>query len=94
MLVNTATVPELVAVPTTVSSLNDRLPNTPAVSAMLIDTATVPELVAVPTKVPVLNDRSPDTPCCKPPSYVPYKGTYVLYDGTFCAPDQDQTLDV
>jgi hypothetical protein len=32
--------------------------------------------------------------CCKLPSYVPYKGTYVLYDGTFGAPDQGQTLDV
>ena len=32
--------------------------------------------------------------CCKPPSYVPYKGTYVPYDGTFGAPDQGQTLDV
>jgi hypothetical protein len=26
--------------------------------------------------------------CCKPPSYIPYKGTYVPYDGTFDAPDQ------
>ncbi len=32
--------------------------------------------------------------CCKPPSYVPYKGTYVLYKGTFGAPDQGQMLDV
>ncbi len=32
--------------------------------------------------------------CCKPPSYVPYKGTYVPYDGTFGAPDQGQMLDV
>ncbi len=32
--------------------------------------------------------------CCKPPSYVPYKGTYVLYNGTFGAPDQGQTLDM
>ncbi len=32
--------------------------------------------------------------CCKPLSYVPYKGTYVPYDGTFGAPDQGQTLDV
>jgi hypothetical protein len=32
--------------------------------------------------------------CCKPPSYVPYKGTYVPYDGTFGVPDQGQTLDV
>ncbi len=32
--------------------------------------------------------------CCKPPSFVPYKGTYVPYDGTFGAPDQGQTLDV
>ncbi len=32
--------------------------------------------------------------CCKPPRYVPYKGTYVPYDGTFGAPDQGQTLDV
>ncbi len=34
-----------------------------------------------------------NTLCRKPPSYVPYKGTYVLYDGTFGAPDQGQTLD-
>jgi hypothetical protein len=32
--------------------------------------------------------------CCMPPSYVPHKGTYVSYDGTFGAPDQGQTLDV
>jgi hypothetical protein len=32
--------------------------------------------------------------CCKPPRYVPYKGTYVPYDGTFGKPDQGQTLDV
>ncbi len=32
--------------------------------------------------------------CRKPPRYVPYKGTYVLYDGTYGAPDQGQTLDV
>jgi hypothetical protein len=62
MLVNTATVPELVAVPTAVPVLNDRSPDTPAVPAMLVDTATFPELVAVPTAIPVLYDRSPDTP--------------------------------
>ncbi len=32
--------------------------------------------------------------CHKPPRYVPYKGTFVLYDGTYGAPDQGQTLDV
>ncbi len=32
--------------------------------------------------------------CHRPSSYVPYKGTFVLYDGTFGAPDQGQTLDV
>ncbi len=32
--------------------------------------------------------------CRKPPSNVPYKGTYVPYDGIFGAPDQGQTLDV
>jgi hypothetical protein len=32
--------------------------------------------------------------CCKPPSYIPYKGTYVPYDGTFGAPDQGQMLDL
>jgi hypothetical protein len=32
--------------------------------------------------------------CCKPASYVPYKGTYVPYDGTFGGPAQGQTLDV
>jgi hypothetical protein len=32
--------------------------------------------------------------CRKPPSYVPYKGTYVPYDGAFGAPDQGQTLDM
>jgi hypothetical protein len=32
--------------------------------------------------------------CCKPPRYVPYKGTYVPYDGTFGTPDQGQTLDM
>ncbi len=34
------------------------------------------------------------TPCRKPPRYVPYKCTYVPYDGTFGASDQGQTLDV
>jgi hypothetical protein len=32
--------------------------------------------------------------CCMPPSSVPYKGTYVSYDGTFGTPDQGQMLDV
>ena len=32
--------------------------------------------------------------CSKPPRYVLYKGTYVLYDGTFGAPDQGQRLDL
>jgi hypothetical protein len=29
-----------------------------------------------------------------PPRYVPYKGTYVLYDGTYGASDQGQMLDM
>ncbi len=33
-------------------------------------------------------------PCCKPPRYVPYKCTYVPYDGTFGMSDQGQMLDV
>ncbi len=32
--------------------------------------------------------------CCKPPRYVPYKGTDVPYDGTYGTPGQGQTLDV
>jgi hypothetical protein len=32
--------------------------------------------------------------CCKPPRYVPYKCTYVPYDGTFGTSDQGQTLDL
>ncbi len=32
--------------------------------------------------------------CHKPPRYVPYKYTYVPYDGTFGASDQGQMLDV
>jgi hypothetical protein len=32
--------------------------------------------------------------CRKPPRYVPYKCTYVLYNGTFGTSDQGQTLDV
>ncbi len=32
--------------------------------------------------------------CRKPPRYVPCKGTYVPYDGTYGTPDQGQTLDV
>ncbi len=32
--------------------------------------------------------------CCKPPRYVPYKCTYVPYNGTFGASDQGQMLDV
>ncbi len=33
-------------------------------------------------------------PCHKPPRYVPYKCTYVPYNGTFGASDQGQMLDV
>jgi hypothetical protein len=33
-------------------------------------------------------------PCHKPPRYVPYKCTYVPYDGTFGASDQGQMLDL
>ncbi len=32
--------------------------------------------------------------CCKPPRYVPYKCTFVPYDGTFGTSDQGQMLDV
>jgi hypothetical protein len=32
--------------------------------------------------------------CRKPPRYVPFKCTYVPYDGTFGTSDQGQTLDV
>jgi hypothetical protein len=32
--------------------------------------------------------------CRKPPRYVPYKCTYVPYDGTFGASNQGQMLDV
>jgi hypothetical protein len=32
--------------------------------------------------------------CPKPPRDVPYKCTYVLYNGTFGASDQGQTLDL
>ncbi len=32
--------------------------------------------------------------CHKPPRYVPYKCTYVPYDGTFGTSEQGQTLDV
>ncbi len=32
--------------------------------------------------------------CRKPPRYVPYKCTYVPYNGTFGTSDQGQTLDV
>jgi hypothetical protein len=32
--------------------------------------------------------------CHKPPSYVPHKGTYVPYNGTFGVPDHGQMLDV
>ena len=34
------------------------------------------------------------TSCRRPSRYVPYKGTFVPYDGTYGAPDQGQTLDV
>ncbi len=36
----------------------------------------------------------PITKCRRPPRYVPYKCTYVPYDGTFGVPDQGQMLDV
>jgi hypothetical protein len=32
--------------------------------------------------------------CHKLPRYVPYKGTYVQYDGTYGTSNQGQTLDV
>ncbi len=32
--------------------------------------------------------------CFKPPRYVPYKCTYVPYNGTFGASDQGQMLDL
>jgi hypothetical protein len=32
--------------------------------------------------------------CRRPSRYVPYKGTFVLYDSTFGVSDQGQTLDV
>ncbi len=32
--------------------------------------------------------------CCKPPRYVPYKGTYVPYKGIYDAHYQGQMLDV
>jgi hypothetical protein len=32
--------------------------------------------------------------CRRPSRYVPYKGTFVPYDGTYGTPDQGQTLDV
>ncbi len=32
--------------------------------------------------------------CRMPPRYVPYKGTYVLYNGTYGASNQGQMLDV
>ncbi len=34
------------------------------------------------------------TVCRRPPRYVPYKGTFVPYDGTYGVADQGQTLDV
>ncbi len=40
----------------------------------------------------VLKDLTVD--CRRPSRYVPYKGTFVPYDGTYGAPDQGQTLDV
>jgi hypothetical protein len=33
-----------------------------------------------------------DDDCRRLPRYVPYKGTFVPYDGTYGAPDQGQTL--
>ncbi len=32
--------------------------------------------------------------CHRPSRYVPYKGTFVPYDGTYGTPDQGQSLDV
>ncbi len=39
-------------------------------------------------------DRVVARGCHKPPRYVPYKGTFVPYNGTYGVPDQGQTLDV
>ncbi len=41
-----------------------------------------------------LTQDAQHTTCRKPPRYVPYKCTYVPYDGTFGASDQGQMLDV
>ncbi len=38
--------------------------------------------------------RSGVNKCRKLPGYVPYKGTYVPYDGIYGTPDQGQTLEV
>ncbi len=40
------------------------------------------------------HQNSEPTSCCKPPRYVPYKCTYVPYDGTFGVSDQGRMLDV
>ncbi len=40
------------------------------------------------------NDLPTRPTCRKPPRYVPYKCTYVPYDGTFGTSDQGQMLDV
>jgi hypothetical protein len=47
-------------------------------------------------RVPCASPLMPniDIDCHKPPRYVPYKCTYVPYDGTFGMSDQGQTLDV
>jgi hypothetical protein len=42
----------------------------------------------------VFQERDGRGKCSELPSYVPYKGTYVLYDGTYGASDQGQMLDV
>ncbi len=40
------------------------------------------------------NNTISSTLCCKPPRYVPYKGTYVPYDDTYGTSDQGQMLDM
>jgi hypothetical protein len=69
-------------------------------TALMESGQNVPQLthVTFPNSHMIINDYKAlpsSIKCCrKPPRYVPYKCTYVPYDGTFCASDQGQTLDV
>jgi hypothetical protein len=61
---------------------------------LFIGDTRLPLMTAPESKLHLARFASLTFTCRKPPSYVPYKCTYVPYNSTFGASDQGQTLDV